>query len=369
MLARLSGDNKHLHALEKAWEHMLYHRMYLTGGIGSQPGLEGFGRDDALDTEYAYAETCAALGSLFWNWEMVQLTGQARYSDLFEWQLYNAALVGMGRDGCSYLYNNPLASHGGITRRAWYSVPCCPSNLSRTLVDLGKYIFSSQPGLLTIHQYISSEWDRSGVLLEQAALPGLHVSMNSMLPWQGQVRLEISGFPSRMEKTASFTLQLRQPAWAENMTVEINGAQLLEGDYRRDGAADPPSAGFDSTRAVFVPVQHAWVAGDVVDVTFDMPIQVRHAPQRVRSCRGKVALTLGPLVYCLESLDNPGVDIFTLKLDMDSLQIVEDPGLLGGIIKIVGKTRSGILLTFIPYHLWGNRGVSQMNVWVREWIN
>ena len=112
--------------MEKAWERMVTRRMYVTGGLGSQPGLEGFGNDYDLNPEYAYSETCAALASMFWNWEMALLTGQARYSDLFEWQLYNAAAVGLGLDGESYLYNNPLACRGGVTRKAWYAVPCCP---------------------------------------------------------------------------------------------------------------------------------------------------------------------------------------------------------------------------------------------------
>ena len=92
--------------------------------------LEGFGCDYELDPEIAYAETCAALGCLFWNWEMLLIAGHACYADLFEWQLYNAASVGMGADGRSYLYNNPLTSTGGITRQPWFEVPCCPSNLS-----------------------------------------------------------------------------------------------------------------------------------------------------------------------------------------------------------------------------------------------
>ena len=363
---RLSGDNQHLHVLEKAWQHMLQHRMYLTGGIGSQPGLEGFGRDDSLDSEYAYAETCAALGSLFWNWEMMQLTGQARYSDLFEWQLHNAALVGMGRDGCSYLYNNPLASREGITRRAWYSVPCCPSNLSRTLAGLGKYIYSSKPGVLTIHQYISSEWTGSELPAEQSACPGLQIRMLSELPWQGRVRLELAGLPALESEAPSFTLQLRQPAWAEGLTISVNGTQVTRGDFRTQQAASVPSSGFDPTRASFVPIQRSWADGDIVEVAFDMPIQVRHAPPRVRSCRGKVALTRGPLVYCLESLDNPGVDIFSTRLDPHSLQFHADPDLLGGVTLITAQSRTGLPLTFIPYHLWGNRGESQMTVWVRE---
>ena len=87
---------------------------------------------------------------------MALITGEARYSDLLEWQLYNAAAVGMGLNGDSYLYNNPLACRGGITRQAWYDVPCCPSNLSRTWADLGRYVYSRENDELWIHQYVGS---------------------------------------------------------------------------------------------------------------------------------------------------------------------------------------------------------------------
>ena len=128
MLLRERPEEALLSTLEQAWERMVMRRMYITGGLGAVPGLEGFGRDYELDPEYAYAETCASIASLLWNWEMALLTKNARYADLFEWQLYNATNVGMGQNGDTYLYNNPLKVHGGVVRQAWYVVPCCPSN-------------------------------------------------------------------------------------------------------------------------------------------------------------------------------------------------------------------------------------------------
>ena len=153
MLARISSDQTLIPLLEQTWEHMVNRRMYITGGIGSLPVLEGFGRDYELDPEYAYAETCAALGSMFWNWEMSQLTGKSQYGDLFEWQLYNASAVGMGLDGTSYFYNNPLTCRGDVTRQKWYEIPCCPSNISRTWADLGKFLYTSSGNSIDIHQF------------------------------------------------------------------------------------------------------------------------------------------------------------------------------------------------------------------------
>lgn len=346
MLARETGDQTLVPALERAWERMATRRMYVTGGIGSLPAIEGFGNDYELDPEYAYAETCAALGSMLWNWEMAQLTGEAKYSDLFEWQLYNAAAVGMGMDGDAYLYNNPLACRGGVTRKPWYAVPCCPSNLSRAWADIGKYIFSSNQNELWIHQYISSQHETNFAKLE----------LHSDLPWNGNVRIKI-------ESPAEFPLHLRLPSWSESPQVKLNGEPIAQNAI---ALAPPARASMRSAqlRSVFLSLARAWSPADLLELTFDMPIQLRRAHPKVKGHADKVAISRGPLVYCLESADNPNVDIFNAKVNTASLRPTFDASILGGIMKIEARSADGQPLTFIPYHLWGNRGASTMTVWV-----
>ena len=156
-LLRQQGGDKDVNGLERLWDSMVRRRMYVTGGLGSLPVIEGFGRDFELDPKLAYAETCATIASLLWNWELLLKTGKTQYTELFEWQLYNAALVGIGLDGHSYLYNNPLASDGELTREPWFRIPCCPSNISRIFAALGQYLFTFTDDTLTIQQYVSSE--------------------------------------------------------------------------------------------------------------------------------------------------------------------------------------------------------------------
>ena len=362
MLQHAQPDASLLPALERAWEKMVTRRMYITGGIGALPALEGFGRDYELDPEYAYAETCAALASIFWNWEMVQITHEAKYSDLLEWTLYNAAAVGMGWEGDSYLYNNPLTCRGGITRRAWYSVPCCPSNLSRTWADLGKYILSVDGSNLWIHQYIGCQ-----ARLEMES--PLQIEIISGLPWNSTVQVKVS--PS---EPADFTIYLRLPSWSAMPSCAIRSGstrQLLPVDIppaevaEASGETAPATAqGYDPRQSRFFALRRTWSPGDIIELLFDLPVVVRRAHPKVKGHAGKVALTRGPLVYCLESVDNPEVDIFTWPLDLDGLQTEQDPGLFGGITLIKGKAQNGLPLTFIPYQLWANRGESQMTVWV-----
>ena len=362
MLAREGGDSTFLPGLEQAWENMVTRRMYVTGGLGAIPGSEGFGNDYELDPEYAYAETCAALAGMFWNWEMVQLTNEARYSDLLEWQLYNAAAVGMGLDGTSYLYNNPLTCRGAISRKSWYSVPCCPSNLSRTWANLGSYIYSSglhpsaegQEGQeklpeVYIHQYIPSEFENDLAKFE----------LYSDLPWNGKVTI-------RINSTKQFTLNLRLPSWSAGLPSRItcNGEALALPSAAQDW--EGTASGYDPRFSRWMQVVRTWNAGAEIEIIFDMPVQLRRAHPKVKGHRGRVTVTRGPLVYCLESVDNQALDIFNLKIDTTSLAAVFDSSLLGGIMKITGRTGAGEPITFIPYHLWGNRGESTMTVWVNE---
>ncbi len=342
LLRLTTPDLRRLTAMERAWERMVARRMYVTGGLGAVPGLEGFGRDDELDPEYAYAETCAALASLFWNWEMTLLTGEARYADLFEWQWYNAARPGLGLDGTTYLYNNPLASRGGITRRPWYAVPCCPSNLLRTLAWLDRYAVRAAGDEVWVYQFFAGRWN-----LEGGAL-----TMDSSLPWEGRVRLRFD-----LPAPAALTLRLRLPSWASGLTLALNGDLFETFDLRPPTTLDPHASRF-------LPLPRLWNPGDALDLTFETPIRLLRARPQVRPCRGKVAVTRGPLVYCLESVDNPGVDLFSVRLDPSTLASEFRPNLLGGTQVITARSRDGQPLTFIPYYLWANRGESQMTVWV-----
>lgn len=323
-----------LSAMEQAWERMVTRRMYITGGLGAVPGIEGFGNDYELDPEYAYNETCASLASLFWNWELSLITRNARYSDLFEWQLYNATNVGMGQDGNTYLYNNPLEVHHGVTRQGWYVVPCCPSNLSRTFAGLGKYIYSHDENHIWIHQFVSSE----------TTINGVNIKVESGLPWNGKVKIQV-----QPDSQKEFTLHLRKPSWATASPDQST------------------AAGYDPRVAVDEAITRVWSdAGETLEYNFDLSIQLRHAHPNVQGHAGKVTVTRGPLVYCLESVDNSGVDIFTAQLDPASLRDEFVPDLLGGCVVIHGKTTDGKPLKFIPYFLWANRGEAQMTVWVNS---
>jgi DUF1680 family protein len=354
MLCRERDDGTLLSALEQAWERMVNRRMYVTGGIGSLPTIEGFGRDYELDPEYAYAETCAALGCMFWNGEMTLLTGQAKYADLFEWQLYNAALVGMGLDGRSYLYNNPLVCRGGISRQSWYDVPCCPSNLSRTWAALGTYLYSHKGGDLWVHQYIGSQAQ------VDLGVPA-KVRVESGLPWAGDVAIHLSP-----QAPTAFTLHLRIPSWTDRFRLWVNG-QILETASPPEGTAgfEEPASGYAPQRAYYLPLTRTWSPGDTVEIEFQMPVMIRKAHRKVKSVRDHVALTRGPLVYCLESVDNSGLDLLQIRIDPSSVRAEFDPDLLGGIWVLQGETIERRFFTAVPYAYWANRSESQMAVWVR----
>jgi hypothetical protein len=350
MLASDEQDDTALPRLERMWEHMVDKRMFVTGGIGSLPLIEGFGNDFELDPELAYNETCAALGSMLWNHEMALLTGDARYDDLFEWQLYNAASVGIGLDGCSYFYNNPLTTSAQYKREAWYDIPCCPSNLSRVWASIADHVVSVQKNEIRVHQYIGCE-----VILDNDRNVSVHIE--SGLPWDGNVQLKL-----KMEIPEKFTLYLRRPAWAGGCTLHVNGQVIpaaIAGLKEKENAA----CGLNFSSSAWMSLESEFHDGDAIEIQFSMPIRLLEQDSRIPKCGGKVALSRGPILYCLESIDNP-VDIMHQTLGGGALYATSDANVLGGVPIIKGSNPSGASLTFIPYTLWGNRGISTMTVFL-----
>ena len=169
---------------------------------------------------------------------------------------------------------------------------------------------------------------------------------------------------------AEFTLNLRLPSWCETESTRItcNGEFIPVSHAPQQ--SEITASGYDPRESRWLNIKRIWGSGDVVEINFEMPIQLpiqfQHAHPKVKGHQGKVAVTRGPLIYCLESVDNPDVDIFSIAIDKSSLDSVFDRITLGGIIKLIGKTKTGQPITFIPYHLWGNRGESTMTVWVNE---
>jgi uncharacterized protein len=356
MLYRETGDRSILETLLEAWDRMVRRRMYVTGGIGSLPVIEGFGRDYELDNRFAYCETCAALASIFWSREMLLATGEARFADLIEWQLYNAASAGIALDGRSYLYRNPLESVGQM-RRPWYATACCPSNISRTWASLGRYIYSTNGNDMWIHQYISCSAD---IGPGNGFPASAHVSIDSGLPWEGRVSIQL-----HIDNAIESTLHLRVPSWSGNPSITINGSPAeIEIPSQNDIAI---ASGYSPYRSWYMPLRRRWDRDNCIELIFPMNIMFHRSHPRVRPNRGKVAMSRGPLVYCLESIDNPAALIPEAVLDTGkAVTPRHSESHFGGTWLLQGSDHAGNALTFIPYYCWANRGPSNIQVWVRE---
>lgn len=332
-----TGDREIMTALARIWDNTIMKRTYITGGMGSLPNIEGFGKDYELPNK-SYAETCAAIGAVFWNWRMLLATGEAKYADQLERTLYNGFLAGLSRDGKNYFYQNRLVSNGRDQRKPWYTTACCPPNIARLIASLERYLYGVSGNAIWVHQYASG----SGVF----DLP------------EGQVKLEMqTGMPFSEkttitltpEKPLTFALKLRIPAWAEKATVTLNGQDL-----------DQPVA-----PGAYLSISREWQPGDRLDLFFPMLPRLVPSPPEVRENRGKLAIFRGPILYCLEDKDNAGLDVHKLRIAKDpALSSEFQPDLLGGLVIIHGLTASGQTFTAIPYYSWSNRGPSQMEVWI-----
>lgn len=333
-VAALKNDTGYIAAIDRLWDDVVHRNMYITGGIGSSRDNEGFTEDYDLPNLDAYCETCASVGMVLWNQRMNQLTGDSKYIDILERSLYNGALAGISLGGDRFFYVNPLESKGDHHRQEWYGCACCPSQLSRFLPSIGNYIYASSDDALWVNLYIGNTGQirigETDILLTQ----------ETDYPWDGSVKLTIST-SQPLEKE----IRLRIPNWCKTYDLSINGKRINVSEKK--GYA----------------VIKDWKSQDVIALDMDMPVDIVAADPHVKENFGKRAIQRGPLVYCMEEIDNPEYFDQIQLSPSTTFQTAFVSDILNGIktIKTNGRAQSA---TFIPYYAWDNRKAGKMRVWI-----
>jgi len=386
-----TGEKALLEALDRLWQDVTRHKMYVTGGVAalhhgelSRRTLrrwprdsvhEAFGAEYQLPNRTAYNETCANIGNAMWNWRMLGLTGEAKYADLMERVLYNSMLSAIGLDGTDFFYTNPLRRSGpdvplesndsaarwpDTTPKSPVHCYCCPPNVARTLAKLHGWAYSVSADAVWVNLYGGNNL--------QTELPNgspVRLTQKTDYPWDGKVTIQVQQAPAD-----PVALMLRIPGWTTDAAVAVNGkpvdAKLTPGTYAA--------------------IRRQWSPGDVVELDLPMDVVFLQAHPLVEETRNQVAVMRGPIVYCLESPDLPeGVAVD----DVAILAAVDwtprwDQDLLHGVTVLEGEARvrqprdwtnrlyqrwrpegdRRIPVRLIPYYAWANRGVSEMTVWL-----
>ncbi len=357
-----SGDVSFKRTLDLLWTDLTQRKMYITGGIGSRSNGESFGDPYELPSGQAYAETCASVANVMWNFRMLAITGNSRYADVLERALYNGVNSGMSLSGTLYCYRNPLQTNGEKARSPWYDTTCCPPNVERLFESLPGYFYATSREGVFVNLFHNSDLDWH---LENGT--GLKLVQSTNYPWSGDIRLTV--IP---EHPSQFTIFLRWPAWAASADVQINGTKV-EGDFHPGD---------------FIPLTRTWQSNDSIAVSFPIQTVPMQANPRVSDLYGHLALMRGPLVYALEQIDQNGASLNDVFIRAASSGLVEvRKELLGGVTVIhypgfvaekpladeslyesaavgLARAKRPITLTFIPYYAWANRETSPMEVWV-----
>ena len=362
-LARESGDPTLKTACETLWKSITEKRMYVTGGIGSTVLGEAFTVDYDLPGDTAYAETCASIGLIFFARRMLELDPKGQYGDVMERALYNTVLAGMAQDGRRFFYVNPLEVVPGISSEAatqrhalpqrpqWYACACCPPNVARLLASIGSYAYTAGENALFAHLYLEGTVD-SGL--------GWSLTCETGYPHGGEVRYTYHG-PEQ-----ETTLALRIPGWSRNTSLQVNGREADLSALTREGYAY---------------LNRAFREGDQITLTLDMAPQWVTASAKVPALSNRAAVQRGPLVYCAEGVDNGGQVLgLSFALELELTQEPFDPELLGGVAPVTAQgwrqREPGALYAYgmaqlepaqirlVPYYAWGNRGLTQMRVWL-----
>jgi DUF1680 family protein len=353
-----TGEKELMEALERLWKNFVERKMYITGGAGARHEGEAFGEEYELPNDTAYAETCAAIGSFMWNFRMLLAKGEGRFADIMEQTLYNGLLSGISLNGKEYFYVNPLEDNGEHRRKLWFACACCPPNIARLIASIPGYMYTTSEEGIWVHLYGENEakipWgDKEIKLIEK-----------TNYPWEGNIELEI-------KTEGEYKIFLRIPSWAKGYTIKINGNKINTKEVKNG----------------YIEVENQWKEGDKINLELPMEIEIIESHPKVKDNVGKVAIKRGPIVYCMEQVDNPWGDPRYMEIADYNLK-AEPSEILEGIVIIKGKgkivdsriwesnlylpkeeverNKKEVEFITIPYYAWANREKGPMTVWIRK---
>ena len=366
-IAAITAADDYAAAVKALWDNVAGKKLALTGGVGARHEGEAFGADYELPNLTAYNETCAAQANILWNQRLFLLTGDAKYIDILERSLYNGFLAGVGMDGRSFYYVNPLACDGDyqfnrdqkMTRQPWYGTSCCPTNVVRLLPSLSGYVYARRDDELFVNLYAAGQ---AQLKMQDSEV---HIAQRADYPWSGDVAIDLT-----VSTPAEFTLRLRIPSFAQSRPLPTDLYSYVGGG---SGAVSLSVNGEDAPvelRDGYAEIRRHWDGKSRIQLSLPLAINRVVAHPNVNELEGLVALERGPLVYALEQADN-AADVLDLSLADDSkLDAEHQPDLLGGVTVVRGTAQDSrgdsISFTAIPYYAWGHRGSGKMNVWLRR---
>ena len=370
-MARLTGDDALADTARRLWNNIVTKRMYITGAIGSTHVGESFTYDYDLPNDTMYGESCASVGMSFLARRMLELDTRGEYADVLEKELFNGAISGIALDGKHFYYVNPLDVDPSASefnpdryhvlphRAEWFGCACCPANIARLIASVDRYLYTVHEDRREIvaHQFIANE---------ATFFDDVTVSQRSDFPWDGDVEFTVT-VP---DGAAPVRFLVRIPGWSSTRySLTVQGA---------DASDLPIEDGFVTVEAQ--------PGATSVTLRLDMSVKFMRSNGAVRHDAGKVAVMRGPVVYCAEEADNAG-PLWNYRLrsrDVAMASVVEGPDELGDIrmvtvpalrraaegaglplyAEIDGPSQADSTpLKLVPYYIWANRSVGQMQVW------
>lgn len=367
-IAARTGEKELFDACRALWEDITTRQMYITGGIGSTHSGEAFTIAYDLPNDTNYSETCASIGLMFFAQKMLKSEVHRTYGDVLEQALYNTVLGGMNYEGNRFFYVNPLEvvpetcygnterNHVKPVRQKWFSCACCPPNIARTIPDLWEYIYTTREDTAYVHLFIGSE------AVIQMKGGKLKVKQTTDYPFDNRIHFDV-----KSEQNQNTILAVRIPEWSETFALYIDGEALT---------VEPAADGY-------IYLERNFYNGMKIELALDMTPRFIQANQNVHYNAGRIAVTRGPLVYCIEEVDN-GKYLNQISFDLTEPLTEKRTDLFDGCVIIEGKgfrrhvnaesgrlyqpcdmTEEAITIKAVPYFLWNNREPGEMQVWVR----
>ena len=268
---KITGEPRYLKDLEIAWEDICKNRLYITGTSSIE---ECFQQDGVMsaENENKMGEGCVTTTWLQFNLQLLQITGDPKYSQEMERTVYNHLFAAENpQTGCVSYYT---ALQGAKPYKCDQGFSCCLSSIPRGISLIPDLVWGKINGVFSILMAESGAVTDTIVAHDNSRIT-LKIESSTNFPLDGKVKYIIK--PSA---TKIFALNFRVPEWVKKYTATI-GKQTYQG-----------------VPGKLLRIERKWNTNGVVNISFEIPVEVLSGG---KSYPGKIALKRGPQVLAVDS--------------------------------------------------------------------
>lgn len=268
-VAELTNNEDWQDAVKYFWHNIVDTRSVAFGGNSVAEHFNPVDDFSSMVKSNQGPESCNSYNMLRLTKELFFDNSDVSYLDFYERTLYNHILSTQHPEEGGFVYFTPIRpNHYRVYSQPETSMWCCVGSGLENHTKYGELIYSHNENDVFVNLFIPStlNWEDKGIQLTQI----------TKFPYENQSEIVLN-----LKKKKAFAINIRQPEWAKNFEILVNGkVQNIQ-----------------KKASSYATINRTWKSGDKITVKFETSTHLENLPDG----SNWVAYVNGPIVLAAKT--------------------------------------------------------------------